>query len=88
MHWSSSCIINGPLSVSAICHNPPQKVPRHYSGDTSESEFNSVVSGSSSLPEVSDSEDDPSLPLPPDFHARDIRICQGPRLLKYKVTVH
>ena len=20
----SSCIINGPLSVSAICHNPPQ----------------------------------------------------------------
>ena len=58
------------------------------SGDTSESEFNSVVSGSSSLPEVSDSEDNPSLPLPPDFHARDIRICQGPRLLKYKVTVH
>ena len=36
------------------------------SGDTSESEFHSVVSGSSSLPEVSDSEDDPSLPLPPD----------------------
>ena len=41
--------------------------------------------------EVSDSEDDPSLPLPPDSHARDICICQGPyqpRLSKYKVTVH
>ena len=41
------------------------------SGDTSESEFHTVVSRSS-LPEVSDSEDDPSLPLPlpPDSHAK------------------
>ena len=57
----------------------------------SESEFHSVVSGSSSLPDISDSEDDPSLPLPPESHARDIRICQEPyqpRLSKYKVTVH
>ena len=69
--------------------SPPSLVT--VSGDTSESEFHSVVSGSSSLPEVSDSEDDPSLPLPPDSHARDIRICQEPyqpRLSKYKVTVH
>ena len=32
-----------------------------------------------------------SLPLPPESHARYIRICQGPyqpRLPKYKVTVH
>lgn len=61
------------------------------SEDTSESEFHSVMSGSSSLSEVSDSEDDHSLTLPPDSHARDIRICQEPyqpRLSKYKVTVH
>ena len=61
------------------------------SGDMSKSGFHSVVSRSSSLSEVSDSKDDLSLPLPPDSHARDIRICQGPyqpKLLKYKVIVH
>ena len=50
-----------------------------------------VSSGSLSLPDVSESEDDPSLPTPLDSHIRDVRICQGPYqpvLPKYKVTVH
>ena len=62
------------------------------SGDTSESQFHGACSsGSSSLPEISDSEEDPSLPLPLDSHARDVRIHQGPyqpKLAKYKVTLH
>ena len=50
-----------------------------------------VSSGSLSLPDVSESEDDPSLPMPLDSHIRDVRICHGPYrpvLPKYKVTVH
>ena len=50
-----------------------------------------VSSGSSSLPDISESEDDPSLPLPLNSHIRDVRIRQGPYrpvLRKYKVTVH
>ena len=50
-----------------------------------------VSSGSSSLSDISESEDDPSLPLPLNSHIRDVRIRQGPYrpvLRKYKVTVH
>lgn len=49
-----------------------------------------ISSGSSSLPEISDSEDDPSLPLPQDSRLRALRIHQGPHqpiLSKYKATV-
>lgn len=50
-----------------------------------------VSSGSSSLPDISESEDDPSLPLPVDCRLKDVRIRQGPYrpvLSKYKVTIH
>jgi hypothetical protein len=48
-------------------------------------------SGSSSFPEISDSEDDPSRALPQDFRLRALRIHQGPHqpiLSKYEVTIH
>ena len=47
-----------------------------------------VSSGSSSLPDISESEDDPSLPLPVDCCLRDVRRPYRPVLSKYKVTVH
>lgn len=66
-----------------------------WSSDASESQFHGACNTgwSSSLPEISDSEEqDPSLLLAPvDSHARDIRIRQGPyqpKLSKYKVTVY
>ena len=37
-----------------------------------------ISSGSSSLPEISDSEDDPSLPHSQDSHLRALHIHQGP----------
>ena len=59
----------------------------------SDSETLSAIagSGSSLLPEISDSEDDPSIPLPRDPRLRALRIHQGPHqpvLSKYKVTIH
>ena len=64
----------------------------YVSSDTEESEYQGAMSGClSSLPDVSDSEEDPSVPLPLDSHARDVRIRQEPyqpKLLRYKVTVH
>ena len=70
---------------------------RSLETDGSESELpfpettGAVSSGSSSLPDISESEDDPSLPLPLNSHLRDVRIRQGPYrpiLSKYKVTVN
>ena len=62
----------------------------------SESETLSTITGalsskSSTLPEISDSEGDPSIPLPQDPRLRALRIHQGPHhlvLLKYQVMVH
>ena len=67
-------------------------------GDVSEAAV-SDHDASADLPSEAESDESPlslvtaspSLPLPPDSHARDIRICQGPyqpRLSKYMVTVH
>ena len=79
--------------VSSECE-PCSSSETQSCGDTGESQSarDAVSSGSSSLPaDVSDSEEDPSLPLPLDSRARDVRIRQGPyqpKFSKYKVTVH
>ena len=48
------------------------------SPDAGESQSGEMSSCSSSLPQVSDSEEDPSLPLLLDSHFRDVCIRQGP----------
>ena len=66
-------------------------IPAESDSETPSAITGALSSGSSSLPEISDSEDDPSLPLPQDLRLRALHIYQGPHqpiLSKYKVTVH
>jgi len=63
-----------------------------YGGNCEETDSATAdTSGSSSLPELSDSDNDPSLPLSLDPQLRALRIREGPYqpvFSKYKVTVH